>query len=447
MEAMLMRELVSVSLPDAHDLAGAGTVTEALEQISAQQPDLILLDLSLPDSSGIDTIRAITPHARGTPVIVLSGYDDEKTSTEALRAGAQDYLVKGEVSSHLLRHAIRYSVERKRLDAALATERDLVDTLLEHIPDRVYFKDLESRYLRINRSMAALIGLQDPIEATGRSDFDFFSKDYATATQEDERSVIESGHPLFGHIERETLRDGQGCWVLTTKMPLKTSDGEVIGTFGISRDITQFKETEEELERALDRNRRLTDDLQRLAALTADEIQTAVKELRAEPDIGVRRLEQATERLIGISRLDRDTESLSHVDLRAVFTGAAERLSSTGEASVTLAFKPEIFPPAIGSTELLAQLAVEILRCGRSVADDDRFEIRANESDLFLETTVAPVGQLNDQLAFQAATPDEPGIPGVLAFTLCSKILALHGGQLQVGNIPGAYRFTLPRQA
>ncbi|MBL6765879.1 MAG: response regulator [Verrucomicrobiae bacterium] len=446
MEAMLMRELVSVSLPDTHALIPAGSLAEAREKIAVSRPDLILLDLSLPDISGIDTIHELRPHVRGIPIIVLSGYDDEKTSIAALRAGAQDYLVKGEVSSHLLRHAIRYSVERKRLDAALATERDLVDTLLEHIPDRVYFKDLESRYLRINRAMANLFDLEDPTEATGRSDNDFFADDYAAQSQEDERSVIESGVPLIGYIERETLKNGDSCWVLTTKMPLTTSDNEIIGTFGISRDITQFKETEEELEKALTRNRHLSSDLKRLAALTADEIETAVDEVRNNAKAGTRRLERAAERLIGISRLDRDTQSLAKVSLHRVFTQAMTRLMAGDGNQIELVFKPENFPTAIGNEELLVQLALEILRSGSQQTNSDRFEIRANESDHFLETTVGPAGSLSSGLEFSPATVGASGLTGELAFTLCSEILGLHGGELLAGP-KGIVRFTLPRNA
>ncbi|MFT4692632.1 MAG: response regulator [Verrucomicrobiia bacterium] len=120
LEAALMRELIDLSLPEPHELNWVKTMKEGLDHLARSKPDLILADLSLPDVSGIDTLHALVPHAHGIPVIVLSGYDDEKTSIQSLRAGAQDYLVKGEVSSHLLRHAVRYAIERKRLDTALS---------------------------------------------------------------------------------------------------------------------------------------------------------------------------------------------------------------------------------------------------------------------------------------------------------------------------------------
>ncbi len=241
LEAALMRELVSVSITERHELTWVHTMAAGLEKLATDKYDVILVDLSLPDVSGIDTLRKLIPLAKGIPVIVLSGYDDEKTSLEALRAGAQDYLVKGEVGSHLLRHAIRYAIERKRLDTALAWERELVDTLLENIPDRIYFKDRECRFLRINRSLANLFELKDPIDAVGHSDFDYFEKTNAQAIVRDDRRVMDTGEPVIGQVEEEALLNGKSNWVMTTKMPLRNPEGEVIGTFGLSRDISNLK--------------------------------------------------------------------------------------------------------------------------------------------------------------------------------------------------------------
>ncbi|MGB0581741.1 MAG: response regulator, partial [Limisphaerales bacterium] len=275
-EAALMRELVSVSLPDNHELTGVSKMAEALEHLANSRVDLILADLSLPDVSGMKTIHSLTPASPGIPIIILSGYDDEKTSLDALRAGASDYLVKGEVSSHLLRHAIRYAIERKRLDAALSIERDLVDNLLENTPDRIYFKDLNSRFLRINRTMAAVIGIEDPLDAVGSSDHDYFTAEHADSALESEQTVISTGQPLIGHIEHERTPDGREHWVLTSKMPLMSATGEIVGTFGISRDITEIKDAEQKLEHALSRNRLLAENLKRLASLTADEVESVL---------------------------------------------------------------------------------------------------------------------------------------------------------------------------
>ena len=128
--------------------------------------------------------------------------------------------------------------------------------MLESSPDHIYFKDKESRFLRINQALAHYFGLNNPSEAVGKSDFDFHSRDKAQERFDDERRIMESGTPIVDKIERQSQVDGQTVWVLTSKAPLCDENGNLIGTFGISRDITILKEMEDTLwhERNLLRN-------------------------------------------------------------------------------------------------------------------------------------------------------------------------------------------------
>jgi two-component system, sensor histidine kinase and response regulator len=142
--------------------------------------------------------------------------------------------------------------ERKKMEEALAYERDLLRALLDNIPDGIYFKDRQSRFLRVGRVLAQKFGLADPGGAVGRTDFDFFSGEHAGAAFEDEQEIIRSGQPVIGKIEKETWPGRRDSWVLTTKMPLRNEAGEIIGTFGISKDITALKEAEQALAQARD---------------------------------------------------------------------------------------------------------------------------------------------------------------------------------------------------
>lgn len=142
--------------------------------------------------------------------------------------------------------------DKKRTENQLAYERDLLGALLDTIPDRIYFKDRDSRFLRISRALADAFGLNDPKEAIGQSDFDFFTKDHAQPAFEDEQKIIQSGKPIIGKTEKETWGAGGTTWALTTKMPLRSSDGDIIGTFGVSKDITELKQAEEQLGMARD---------------------------------------------------------------------------------------------------------------------------------------------------------------------------------------------------
>lgn len=119
-----------------------------------------------------------------------------------------------------------------------------MNTLLENIPDRIYFKDRKSRFIRINRALTELLHLSAPEEAYGRTDADFYDQAHAREARADEEAVMSSGEPLIGKVEHEMLADGRESWSLTTKLPLRNPRGEIIGTCGISREVTALKQME-----------------------------------------------------------------------------------------------------------------------------------------------------------------------------------------------------------
>ena len=142
--------------------------------------------------------------------------------------------------------------DKRRAEEALEKERYLLQTLLETIPDSIYFKDRESRFLRISDSMAEKFGLNDSSAAIGKTDADIFTEEHAQQARADELSVMNSGQPLVASIEKETWPDRDDTWCSTTKMPLRNSSGEIVGTFGISRDVSDLKEAQDELREARD---------------------------------------------------------------------------------------------------------------------------------------------------------------------------------------------------
>ena len=129
---------------------------------------------------------------------------------------------------------------------ALAQERFLLQALMDNIPDHVYFKDRRSAIIRISRAQATLFGLSDPVAAVGKTDFDFFSPAHAEQARADELEIIRTGKTLRIE-ERETWFHQPDTWVSTTKVPLRNEEGVIIGTFGVSRDITDKKQAEEQL--------------------------------------------------------------------------------------------------------------------------------------------------------------------------------------------------------
>jgi PAS domain S-box-containing protein len=142
--------------------------------------------------------------------------------------------------------------ERKAIEEELRRERQLLSSLLDLCPDSIYFKDRDSRMLKVSRSLAERIGLSNPAEAIGRTDADFFGAEHAAAALEDEQRIIRTGEPVISKLEAEKWLDGQERWVITTKMPLHDASGDVMGTFGVSRDVTELKRVQAELAVARD---------------------------------------------------------------------------------------------------------------------------------------------------------------------------------------------------
>ncbi len=158
-------------------------------------------------------------------------------------------------------------------------DSELLHTLLDNIPDAIYFKDLKSRFIRVSKYLVDKIGLKDEKEMIGKTDFDFFTMEHARQAFNDEMGVIRSGKPIVGIEEKETWPDRPDTWVSTTKMPFFNRKGEIIGTFGLSRDITVIKHYRDALQKA------------------KDELEERVKERTAELSEAKFKLEQNLEQL------------------------------------------------------------------------------------------------------------------------------------------------------
>ena len=258
----------------------ADCLASAMDFLAKSVADVILLDLSLPDSRGLDTliqVRACTP---AIPIIVLTGIDDENLALETIDRGAQDYLVKNTLDGGLLARSIRYSMQRFRSERALTAQRHRQRLLMESIPDcRIYFKDETGRFLEVNMALAKHAGIDDPQDAIGKTDFDLFTEEHAELAAKDDQEVMRSGRPVIGKVEKEKLRDGRISWALTTKMPLLGEDGSIIGIFGVSRDINELKFAEEKL---IEINTRLTTAVDNLVNSNEELRATQLQLIQAE---------------------------------------------------------------------------------------------------------------------------------------------------------------------
>lgn len=271
-----MKECAIMDKPLVYPVAQTGLWGEAVRQ----RKPVITNDYTVPNplkkgypEGHVPILRHMnSPVFEGDRIVVVAGvgnkpdpYDDsDLVQLRLLMIGMWRLIQRKRAKEELL--ALNASLEQRVKDRTLALEqqdaelrkvnerleheRDLLHALLNHIPDRIYFKDRQSQFLRISLAMAEYFRLHDPAQAVGKRDFDFFTDEHANQAYEDEQRIIRTGEPMIGVVEKETLPGEDVRWVTTTKMPLRDRQGETIGTFGISRDITDLKRAEEVLRQA-----------------------------------------------------------------------------------------------------------------------------------------------------------------------------------------------------
>ena len=243
-----LTELLAKNRTTRFVVRATNTLHQGLRAASRGDFDAVLLDLSLPDSAGGETFRKVRANVPDLPVIILSGNGDEDLAFQLVHEGAQDYFIKGEGDLHLLPRAIRYAIERHRIEQALQAERNLLRNVINSLRDMVYVRDLEGCYVVTNLAHARYLGAGQPGDVVGRTPFDFLPAAHARMLDEDDRRVMETRIPVVDRIESVPASGDHGVrWFSTSKVPLFDATGEVIGVVGCFHDITEQKQAEEAL--------------------------------------------------------------------------------------------------------------------------------------------------------------------------------------------------------
>ncbi len=237
-----LAEITFVELQWVH----AERMAKALTYLQSEDFDVILLDLVLPDSQGLDTFIQIQNQAPLTPIVVLTGMADETLAIRSLQAGAQDYLVKGQASgSDLLLRSISYAIERKRIEAALQKREQELRTLTENAPDIIARFDPSLRHLYVNSAVE---------EATGLFVSDFLGKTnrelgmpevLVEQWEGNLQRVFSSGEPTS--IDIEYLTPNGIRYYQTRCVPEFAEDGSVESILAIARDISDRKLAEQKI--------------------------------------------------------------------------------------------------------------------------------------------------------------------------------------------------------
>ncbi|MDP4609704.1 MAG: PAS domain-containing protein [Opitutales bacterium] len=248
-EELILNQYIQDAKIDNYTLQRISHLHKLKEFELSTMCDAVLLDMQIERSDVIKAIEYLASKKGPVALICLCRNHKQLRDYIDVIHLIDDYILAESLTEGELPTRISHAIRRCQTEFQLLSEQNLLKALLDNIPDAIYFKDRNSRFLKVNSAMAKQYGHNKPHELIGKSDFDLFTKEHAQPAYDDEQCIIQTGDPLIGKIEKETLPNGKINWVTTTKLPLRNEHDEIIGTMGISRTVTELKETQEALSR------------------------------------------------------------------------------------------------------------------------------------------------------------------------------------------------------
>ena len=378
--------------------------------------------------------------------------------------------------------------DRVQAREELDFERHLLNTMLVNLPDSIYFKDLESKFIRISTAMAKKFGFQSSDDVLGKTDADIFTAEHAEAALSDEMQIIETGEPLVDRIEKETWRDRNDSWCISTKMPFHDSEGRTIGTFGISRDITELVQSQKELKEARERADKANRAKSEFLANMSHEIRTpmnaitGMSELLAQTALSDEQrdyVDLVRESADSLLRLLNDILDFSRIEARKLTIESApfnirdlvEKTARTlairaGEKQLELTCRvaPDVPERLVGDSHRLRQVLINLV--GNSIKFTEEGEVRI---DVMLDPS-APSDASQPPVLFRVSDtgmgiPREKQAAVLQAFTqadtsttrryggsglglaICRELVKLMQGNLWLESEPGkgtTFAFAIP---
>lgn len=368
----------------AYHLEVVGTLRELLARIRGYERasalrngvaprawDVLLVDLCVPDSEGIDTVRAVRNAAPWLPIVVQSAFGEADVGVQAVRAGAQDYLTKGKFNGELLRRALRYAIERKAGERALRDSEERYAISVRGAKDGIWDWDLREGSVYYSSRWMALLGYdEDEVEQTPEAWFALVHPEDRELLAAAISAHVEGLSDQLEHEYRALCRDGSVRWVLTRGMALRTPDGRAYRMAGSLTDVTDRKLAEERL-----RRESLHDKLTSLPnrALCLNRIGQAMRRHRRDPDTTFSVL------FIDVDRFKLINDSLGHArgdELLRRFARRIEQLVRPGDTFARLAGDEFcIVLESVGSLEQAGVVAQRIEQALREPFDVDGHEI------------------------------------------------------------------------
>jgi sigma-B regulation protein RsbU (phosphoserine phosphatase) len=240
-------EMIGQARELSADVSSAAGLQEGFSAINGKHFDVVVLDVALPDGAGLANISLLKAEAPRLPIIAAGDADNETVAVEAVQAGAQDYLVKGQLTPGWLERSIRYAIERHRMDVTLLAAEEKYHGIFDHLIEGIFQTTPEGRYLLANMALARIYGYNTPQELMD-SVTDIGRRLYVEEGRRDEFVRLMRENDTINDFESQIYRkDGSIIWISENCHARRNNGGELMYYEGTVEDITHRKVTEESL--------------------------------------------------------------------------------------------------------------------------------------------------------------------------------------------------------
>lgn len=242
-DALIIKEMLKEIYGAHFKVTHADRLVDGIKHLKYTDFDILLLDLNLPDSQGIETIKGMNQKAPDLPIIILTGFSDEELVINSVGEGAQDYLVKGQIDSPLLSRSIKYSMERKNIERKLRKSEEKYRLMVEKIQSGVFLINSQNKLKYVNKAMAKMLGYS-VTEMIDRDIFNFTEPSEKNKLLDHLRSLKKKTAQTY-ELEFITNKGSKACFLIATSALFKGKD--YLGAISIMTDISARKGMEKSL--------------------------------------------------------------------------------------------------------------------------------------------------------------------------------------------------------
>ena len=248
------------------------SLKEAVKLVSDKHFHIALLDLFLKETQGLITLKTLRTAEPNLPIIILTNNDDVELAVNAVRYGAQDYLMKHKLDTHLLSLAIRYAVERKRTERFQREQLHFLQSVMDNVPSPLYIKDTNLIYGACNAAFEKLLGIPKD-QIIGKSVFDIFEKELSELIREKELKLLSGKFKQIYELSMQ--KPDENINMIFHETVHKRADGSLAGLIGVAMDVSEMKTIEKSLKEA-------KSELEKKVKIRTSELQSINEKLRRQ---------------------------------------------------------------------------------------------------------------------------------------------------------------------